>query len=102
MTNPLLDMQRNETNELLKYVDEGKESWRFAGFVCSLLLVLVSLLSVFVNILQVTLQTYRRLRNYCFFRADIAFFHHSTFFLGIGTCNLSARYLCFYTSSFPV
>ncbi len=53
MTNPLLDMQRTETNELLKYVDEGKDSWRFAGFVCSLLLVLVSFLSVFVNILQV-------------------------------------------------
>ena len=53
VTNPLLDMQRTETNELLKYVDEGKDSWRFAGFVCSLLLVLVSFLSVFVNILQV-------------------------------------------------
>ena len=53
VTNPLLDMQRTETNELMRYVDEGKDSWRFAGFVCSLLLVVVSLLSVFVNILQV-------------------------------------------------
>ena len=52
VTNPLLDMQRTEMKQLLKYVDEGKDSWRLAGFVCSLLLILVSFMSVFVNIVQ--------------------------------------------------
>ena len=45
-------MQRAETKQLLKYLDKGKDSWRLAGFVGSLLLILVSFMSVFVNIVQ--------------------------------------------------